>query len=95
MEPRFLIDTNILIHVFSQELLEQQAGKMNDIFQYSFNISVINKIQFLGWKEASLKEQQQARDFLPHSNVLVLDDPFIDRTIQLRRDEKPNYQMLL
>jgi predicted nucleic acid-binding protein len=85
MGSRFLIDTNILIYVLTQSLSDQLTEKMNKIFQDSFIISVINKIEFLGWKEASPEEYQQAIDFLSNAQVLTLDDPVIEKTIELKR----------
>ncbi|QTA82938.1 PIN domain-containing protein [Desulfonema limicola] len=42
MGARFLIDTNILIYVFTQVLSEQMSEKISRIFQDSFIISAIN-----------------------------------------------------
>jgi hypothetical protein len=81
MESRFLIDTNILIYVLTQALSDRLTEKINKIFQDSFNISVINKIEFLGWKEATPDEHQQAIDFLSNAKVFAIDDPVIDKTI--------------
>ena len=85
MGSRFLIDTNILIYVLTKALSDRLTDKMNKIFQDSFIISVINKIEFLGWKEATPEEHQQAIDFLSNAQVLALDDPVIEKTIELKR----------
>lgn len=85
MGSRFLIDTNILIYIFTQALSDRLTEKMNKIFQDSFIISVINKIEFLGWKEATAKEHRQAIDFLSNAQVFALDDPVIEKTIELKR----------
>jgi len=88
MGSRFLIDTNILIYVFTQTLSARLTEKMNRIFQDSFIISVINKIEFLGWKEATPAEHRQSLDFLSNAQVLALDDPVIEKTIELKREMK-------
>lgn len=88
MEPRFLIDTNILIHVFTQTLPNSLIEKMNQIFQTSFIISIINKIEFLGWKEASPEEHRQAADFISNAQILPLDASIAEKTIELKREVK-------
>ena len=88
MGSRFLIDTNILIYVFTQTLSAQLTKKMSEIFEDSFIISVINKIEFLGWKEATHEEYKQAEDFLSNAQVLAFDDPVIEKTIELKRERK-------
>jgi len=88
MGSRFLIDTNILIYVLTQALSDRLAEKINRIFQDSFIISVINKIEFLGWKDAGTDQHWQAIDFLSNAQVLALDDPVIEKTIELKRKVK-------
>jgi toxin FitB len=88
MGPRFLIDTNILIYVFAKKMSSEMAEKMGRVFQDSFVISVINKMEFLGWKEASDSEIEQARNFISNAEVLSIDDAVIEKTIALKRKMK-------
>ena len=88
MEGTVLIDTNILIYVFSNQLSPILSEQMNRFFQKSFIISVINQMEFLGWKEASLEQFQQANDFLSHARILPIDSSVIDKTIELKRKIK-------
>ncbi len=88
MGSQFLIDTNILIYVLTQALSDRLVEKINRIFQDSFIISVINKIEFLGWKDAGTDQHRQAIDFLSNAQVLALDDPVIEKTIELKRKVK-------
>jgi predicted nucleic acid-binding protein len=88
MAGSVLIDTNILIYVFSNQLSPALSKQMNHFFQNSFNISVINQMEFLGWKEASSEQFQQATDFLSHARILSLDSTVIDKTIELKRQIK-------
>jgi len=45
---RYLIDTNILIYHFADEIPGEAQDKIKSIFKKSFNISIITKIEFLG-----------------------------------------------
>jgi len=48
---KFLIDTNILIYFFDGKLSENQREHVISLFEHSFNISVISKIEFLGFQD--------------------------------------------
>jgi predicted nucleic acid-binding protein len=45
----------------------------------------MNGVEFLGWKEATHDEYHQAIDFLSNALVLAIDDPVIEKTIELKR----------
>ncbi|MEA2033951.1 MAG: hypothetical protein U9N40_00430 [Euryarchaeota archaeon] len=49
---KYLIDTNILIYYFADTIPKQAVSKIEEIFRASFNISIITKIEFLGWEKA-------------------------------------------
>jgi hypothetical protein len=83
MESRFLVDTNILIYSFSKVIPEKVQDIITPIFLNSFNISVINKIEFLGWRELNNREFIQAISFISNAQVLPLNDLVIDETIKL------------
>ncbi|OQX02551.1 MAG: hypothetical protein BWK80_57630 [Desulfobacteraceae bacterium IS3] len=91
MGSRFLIDTNILIYVLTQALSDRLAEKINRIFQDSFIISVINKIEFLGWKNAGSDQHLQAHPTLllrrldrNHANPLILKIRSRTKMIEMR-----------
>jgi len=46
----YLFDTDILIYFLAGKLPEHTIEKIEEILGYSFNISVITKIEILGWK---------------------------------------------
>jgi hypothetical protein len=53
MEPGmtiFLIDTNILIYYLAGVLEPEEKPKIDTILRDSFNISIITRIELLGWK---------------------------------------------
>lgn len=83
-----LIDTNILIYVFSNRLSFVITERMNRFFKESFIISAINQMEFLGWKGATPEQFQQAIDFLHYARILPVDSAVIDKTIALKREIK-------
>jgi toxin FitB len=64
MEPRFLIDTNILIYYFNDHIPANTDKLVDNIFLSSFNISVISKLEFPGWKKFNAIQYRRAEDFL-------------------------------
>ena len=82
-----LIDTNIIIYYFNGMVNDDSIHKL---LEESFNISVITKIEFLGWskfaEDAELHEKAQS--FISNSTVYPLDDTIIAKTILLRQRYK-------
>lgn len=51
----------------------------------SFRISIITKIEFLGWKKHTPEGYALARDFIRSAEVYPLTDRIADRAVHLRR----------
>ena len=80
----YLIDTNIVIYYFN--------GLTNDetihtILANSFNISIITKIEFLGWGQfaADIELHTKAREFISNAKVFDLKDAIAEQAILLRQ----------
>lgn len=59
MEPdmtEYPIDTNILIYYLAGPLPPEEKPQVDKILQDSFNISIITKIELLGWKAILRKD---------------------------------------
>ncbi|TVR64634.1 MAG: type II toxin-antitoxin system VapC family toxin [Candidatus Competibacteraceae bacterium] len=80
----YLIDTNIVIYYFNG-LTADEA--LHDLLRESFNISIITKIEFLGWSEfaANLALYSQAKLFIRHATLYGLTEEIAEQTIQLRQ----------
>jgi predicted nucleic acid-binding protein len=86
MEPiRYLIDTNILIYHFADEIPEKEQDKIKSIFKKSFHISIVSKIEFLGWKKHTENGFKEAEEFLGKSEVIYIDKEIASKTIEFRR----------
>jgi toxin FitB len=85
MGQRFLVDTNILIYSFSNEIEKEIDSKLTDLLRKSFNISVITKIEFLGWKDHTPKGYQAALEFLKAATIHTLENNVVERSIEIRR----------
>ncbi len=70
MEQRYLIDTNILIYYLDGKIPATHLEKVSKIFEKSFNISTITKIEILGWHKINSREKTKIAYFLKNATVL-------------------------
>jgi len=80
----YLIDTNIVIYYFNG-LTADEA--LHDLLRESFKISIITKIEFLGWSEfaANPALYSQAKAFIRRATLYGLTGEIAEQTIQLRQ----------
>lgn len=81
----YLIDTNILIYHFANQIPPPSQEMLDTIFKQHFNISVITKIEFLGWRKFNEKQMKKAKEFLDFATVINLTKPIVDRTIRIKQ----------
>lgn len=82
----FLLDTNILIYHVKGDIPEREVEKIEGILKRSFIISVITKIEFLGWRKHTVDGFLKAQEFLRHAAIIPVDNELADLAIELRRD---------
>lgn len=88
MESRFLIDTNILIYYFDNLIPSTSKTVITDIFRKSFDISIISKIEFLGWQKFTDSGYDNAVRILLNATIHSLDDDIAQKTIEIKRQYK-------
>ncbi len=89
MGTTYLLDTNTAIYILNDAL----PPKASDFLKAALNetgsyISVITKIELLGWQSDTLKQLNDVADFVQDSEILLLSDVVVDKTIELRRKFK-------
>lgn len=84
----YLIDTNILIYYLAGDIPQKELNKIENILNKSFNISVITKIEFLGWDKHSTTEFELAHEFIDFANVITITEEIADLAIKIRRSLK-------
>lgn len=80
---KYLLDTNILIYYFADKIPKKEINKIEEIFRISFNISVITKIEFLGWH--TKEGFEKARKFIDFANIISLTNEIANLSIDIRR----------
>jgi hypothetical protein len=82
----YLLDTNILIYYMADDLPKKEISHVEDIFKNSFNVSIITKIEFLGWDKHTKEGYRSALKFLSFSNVIPLENHVANLAIKIRRE---------
>ncbi len=82
----YLIDANVLIDFVNGALSDKAFEKVMSIFNQDFTISVIVKIEVLGFGDEPSK--QALSRMLSKANVLPLDELIVDKTIELKSKKK-------
>ena len=88
MEPKYLIDTNILIYYLSGDIPESQLSKINKILENSFRISTITKIEILGWHKIPQTEKRRIENFIGNAQVIYIDKDIENKAIDLKQNRK-------
>jgi predicted nucleic acid-binding protein len=87
MGQQYLIDSNAVIDYLSGKLPEKGMVFMNEVINDIPNISVITKIEVLGYKTTP-EADQLLTGFVDDSVLLSLTDEVIEQTIQIRKEYK-------
>ncbi len=81
MGKRYLIDTNIVLDYMGNKLSGNAKNLISKIIDKEINLSVINKIELLGF----VRVEQDLVDFVECSNIHTIDETIVDKTIEIRR----------
>ncbi len=87
MGQEFLMDTNAVIDYCGGKLPEASMQKMHQIADNGFHISVIVKIEVMGFNGPP-DDMQKLEGLLSLAALLYIDDDVIQRTIELRKTKK-------
>ena len=88
MGTRFLLDTNSVIYYLDNALPNSAMNFLDNALDIESNISVISKIELLGWTPPDNISLQPVQTFVDSSKVLPLDDVVVQKTIEIRRIKK-------
>ncbi len=85
---KYLIDTNVSIDYIGESIPDSVLNKLDEIFDELFYISVINKIELLGFAGITKNEELKFNELIKASVVLGLNDDIVNRTIEIRKKHK-------
>lgn len=88
MGEKILIDTNIAIAYFGNRLKMKSINKLDQLLDEEYHLSVINKIELLGYPDLSKQEEEKFNLFVESSIMHEIDGRIIDKTIDIRKRHK-------
>lgn len=86
-QPQYLIDTNIVIDYLGNRLSINGMNFMNTVFDSVPNVSVITKIELLGFN-APENHYKVLLNFIDDSTVFDLTNNVIETSIEIRKKHK-------
>jgi predicted nucleic acid-binding protein len=81
----YLIDTNVAIEYIGEAMPEKALTMLDSIIDGEFYISVINKIELLGFAGITENEELKFQEFINAADVLDLDENIVTSTIEIRK----------
>jgi hypothetical protein len=85
---KYLFDTNILIYYFNGSLSDAIFQNISRMFQEYFAVSVISKMEFLGFSGFKHAEMEKARRFLSFAKVIPLENTIVEQVIDIKQTFK-------
>jgi predicted nucleic acid-binding protein len=88
MGTGFLLDTNTVIYLHNGSLPTATMTFLNTLLKIECNISVISKIELLGWQTPVYADYVTLARFVAQADVLPLTDAIVNKTIFFKKDYK-------
>lgn len=86
MGSGFILDTNIAIYFLDAKLSPEARNYVQSALDSgTSHLSVISKMEILGWEFSFVEEELKARQFINDLPLLNLTDEIVEITIGLRR----------
>ncbi len=85
MEPTYLIDSNIIIYLINGALNAKNSEIIAKASGQVAYISVISKMEILGWNSPVKKDAEAYQNFINDAIVLNLSDAIVEKTIAIRK----------
>ena len=88
MGATYLIDSNIAIYLLNGSLNEKALNFMKPIINDSYSLSVITKIELLGFTFSDAGKFSETQNFIDDGALIGLTDEVVTKTIELRQTFK-------
>jgi predicted nucleic acid-binding protein len=85
MGTNYIIDTNIAIYLLNGSLNENALRYIEPIINDSYYLSVISKIELLGFAFPDIDKRSDTQNFINDGTLIVLTDNIVEQTITLRQ----------
>ena len=88
MAMKYLLDTNIIIYHLNGLLNDKTQISINSMLTLDLQLSIITKIELLGFKFTSQKQKLSTQMFVDNVNWILLTIAIADQAILLRQEYK-------
>ncbi|MEM9886105.1 MAG: type II toxin-antitoxin system VapC family toxin [Bacteroidota bacterium] len=88
MGSKYLLDSNIAVYLMNGTLKGDEHPDLVSAIQDVPCISVISRMELLGWTPPTEEEADQIRDFVNHAIEYNLTEDIILRTIEIRKSKR-------
>lgn len=88
MGTGYLVDTNIAIYTLNGALPENAVRFLAPVLNAGCTISLISRVELLGFAFADVADEDKVRQFVEDSVVLPLSDEVADQAIEIRKAHK-------
>ena len=95
MGRKILIDTNIAIGYIGSRLSAKTMNRLDTIFDAEYHISVINKIELLGFPNLDKNEENKFNLLINHSILHPIDNKILKKQYQSGKGIKLSFPMPL
>lgn len=82
---RYLIDTNILIYFITGSASDEVLMNIKKILISSFFISIISRIEVLGWSKHTEESYRLTNELLKFSTIIPVDEAVANQAIHIRQ----------
>ncbi|HOJ96642.1 MAG TPA: type II toxin-antitoxin system VapC family toxin [Methanospirillum sp.] len=82
---RYLIDSNILIYFITGSAPDNVLRTIRNILVSSFYISIISRIEVLGWNKHTDESYKKTNDLLHYSTIIPVDEAVANEAIRIRQ----------
>lgn len=82
---RYLIDSNILIYFITGSASDEVLMTIKKILVSSFFISIISRIEVLGWNRHTETSYKMTNDLLKYSTIIPVDEAVANHAIHIRQ----------
>ena len=84
MEQRFLADSNTIIDYVGNKMPERTSLVLDNYFNDGFFVSIVSKIEVLGFN-GNEGELKRIADFIALGSIVFIDEAIAEKTIEIRK----------
>ena len=84
----YLLDSNAIIQYLKVSLPSEGMNFLNNVVDEECNISIISKMETLGFNFKTIEEQGVMENFINGSTIYGINDEVVNKTISIRKIKK-------